>query len=259
MKSPEAMARILAYDDTAVRVWRDQRMTPGTRELVLAVGLLLDRDPRRLNGREFWRALRDLLGVDHAGRVRYKVLLAEDAPRYTPPVVPGTCRAPRVRPRPAPAAPEPAATTGCVLAHHPHLGPCDHTAPQPATPAPSTTCDAPAAWDLHLWEADPVTGWRTEHHFCRRHRPLYEQTRARIGGGSNPATWPEPIPNTGGLLPCYYATAWEHIYASVQPGWTVPSYGVAADDWPTPGRGRTTRKPRLRVIPGGLAGHGESA
>lgn len=253
--------RLRAYDDITTRIWRDTRATPGTRELLLALAWIVERDPdaaaipRRERGRYLWQQVRAMTGNDELGRPRYKQLVADDAPRYEPPNTwpHRACQAPRIRPyRPR----TPDTADRCLLPHHPHLGACRYTIvyASPGTPTEQpapTTCGAPPKWDYHLVEKDPRTGWHIDHYFCARHKDQYERVKAQLDAAPSA---PEPVPNTGGLLPCYFGGDWAKMYAKTRPGWVAPGCGIVADDWPgVVSGGLTPRRRRLRLIVGELA------
>lgn len=261
--TPNEMARLKSYDELTARIWRDKRPTPGARELLLALAWVTERDPdlgtirRAEQGKYLWKQLRAMLGCDSLGRPRYKQLVADDAPRYEPPNTwpHRACQAPRIRaykPR------TPDTSDKCLLQHHPHLGECRYTivhidaatAAKP-DPKPPTVCGAPPKWDYHLVEKDPRTGWHIDHYFCARHRDQYERVKAQLDAAPEA---PEPVPNTGGLLGCYFLADWARMYTEVRPGWAAPGYGLCADDWPgVVSGGATPRRPRLRLIVGELA------
>jgi hypothetical protein len=66
------------------------------------------------------------------------------------------------------------------------------------------------------------------------------------------AAAPEPIPNAGGLLPCYFEADWVRLYGQHQEWdqWVPPVYGVCADDWPIPGKEPVPQRARLRLVIG---------
>ncbi|WP_331738653.1 hypothetical protein [Embleya sp. NBC_00896] len=83
-------------------------------------------------------------------------------------------------------------------------------------------------------EKDPTTGWDIEHRYCARHHDHAERVAAQVVEQNRAA--PEPVPNIGGLLACYFKADWATVYRRHSPGWTPPIYGIRADDWPTQGR-----------------------
>ena len=269
--TPDDLSRLRAYDDLTARIWRDKRCTPGTRELLLAIAWVTARDPeydrlRGVSGKEcgryLWQQMAVMLGADR-GRARYKQLVADDAPRYEPPNTwtDRVCEAPRLRayrPRNTTA---PIQSPTCLIGQHPHLGACRYTAvyseasdavkkPAPEL-EPSDICGANPKFDFHLFERDPRTGWHVDHWFCARHRDHYERVRTQL---ANAPEAPEPIPNRGGLLPCYFKADWTRMYTLMRPHWTAPVYGIVADDWPgVINGGVTPRRPGFRLILGELA------
>lgn len=207
------MARLQAFDDLIARVWHDTRMTPGARDLISAMAWTLERDPQRPTGRDYWNKIGRLLGRERLDW-RYKELIADDTPRYEPP-------------------------------NTWHTRACE--APRIRT---TGTCGAPPKWDLHLVERDPLTGWHIDRSFCNRHRDHYDRVKAQLAAAPEA---PEPIPNTGGLIGCYFKCDLERLYAKFAPYWKTPVYGLCADDWPVPGQDAARlRKPRLRLIIGEL-------
>lgn len=60
-----------------------------------------------------------------------------------------------------------------------------------------------AASHHRVLEKDPVTGWVIPHWFCKRHKDHADRVAAQVKEQGEQA--PEPIPNRGGLLPCYFA------------------------------------------------------
>lgn len=245
------MADLMAYDDLCARVYHDRRLPPGTREVALALAWAGLRDPDRAAGTStsFARAGR-LLGRDAGGRGRHKLLIAKDAPRYDELVGrwadgPGNCEGTRLRPyRPRIPKPDPSVTQ-----LHPPMFYDGHGGAVPLSQAshranPGNVCGARGSTSVR--EYDLTTGQlRTEHWFCRRHRDQADRVRAQIEAAGER---PEPIPNTGGLLPCYFGGDWERIYQWASPGWRRPFHGLCADDWPTLTQQVLPRKPRLSVV-----------
>jgi hypothetical protein len=95
-------------------------------------------------------------------------------------------------------------------------------------------------------EKDPRTGWVTAHWFCKRHKDHAECVTEQVREQNEQA--PEPIPNTGGLLPCYFKADWEKVYRHYRPRWEPPRYGLAADDWAAVPAPQPRRHGRLRAI-----------
>ena len=259
------------HDELQAAIWNDERgLPPSTREVALAMGWVLYRECAK--GEPFpWKRLRELLG--HDGRVtrgghgwRLHDLIAGDAPRYEPGNrhYGAACEGPRVRPY----KPRRPAGNGCLVAdHHPHLGECRFTVieyahldgtlrpypgPEHATPErDDRVCGAHGT--IRVTERDMVTGWETDHWFCSRHKDRAREVKAQLAARGEP---PEPIPNTGGLLPRYFAADWAVIYARhCERSWTVwmlgwepPYCGVDADEWPVPGKTMIPKRPRLAVV-----------
>lgn len=105
----------------------------------------------------------------------------------------------------------------------------------------------------------PADGtWRIAR-FCRRHEE-HARSAARADHASVRAGgYPEPVPNAGGLLPCYLTADWPDLYAWARPGWKPPSHGICADGWPVMARVTAMAPPELRAIAGGSEDGGEWA
>jgi hypothetical protein len=262
------IATLQAHDDLQARIWADERhLPPGTREAALAIAWVLFREPEHAPGRDLWRRVRDLLGHqgvayaagDGTARACWRMheLIAADAPRYERGrwrAGQGACEGPRLRPyRPR----RVAAPARCLVSdHHPHLGDCRYPEVYGDGAEPPPRDDRLCGTDgvIEVVEYDMVTGWETAHWFCRRHAGRAAEVRVQLAAGGEP---PEPIPNTGGLLPRYFATDWPEVYrkycdrarGSLAPvAWEPPYYGCDADQWPVPGRDPVPRRPRLAVI-----------
>lgn len=197
------------YDRIVARVYRDPRQTPESRELILLLAWLLRRDPNRHTDvgapKSVWERATEVLGVDFTRRQppRLAYLIATDAPRYETDYQ----------------APEHERRCGAPMIRR--VGECG----QPGVDG----------WA----EVDPETGWRTLRWSCGRHRAWgVEQQRVER---QKPRV--EPIPNRGGLLPCYFAwpdEKWINTYRWAlkwrhERSWEPPTYGLRADGWPTPG------------------------
>lgn len=232
--------RPYAFHDLAGRIYADQRLSPGTREVALAMawlasdGVTAENDPR---SDAFWQRLTEMLGPGDYRGSRTGALLAEDAPRYVPPrqvrVNGGACVGPRTRPYRR--RNRPSADTDCMV-----YVPPGYTEP----PRPDDrVCGANAT--IKVIEYDPLTGWPRAHWFCRRHADRAGEVRAQLAAAGPP---PQPVPNNGGLLPCYFDADWATVYARYRPGWRPPYHGIRADEWPTPDLRHIPRPPRLTLV-----------
>lgn len=211
-------ASLVRYDQLAQRVYSERRMPAGTRDLILTLGWVTLRDPRRHDpALGTWARAREVMNVDSEGMWR---ILADDAPRYHFDwhTVPKGCQAPMVR--------------------------VDRLCGRTTT--------------FGFSERDPATGWMTYWGFCSRPRcreygkPIYERAR-----GSQERA-PKPIPNAGGLLPLFFSWNWEAKYRRaaevLHRSWEPPVYGLSADEWPpVPGNEPVQAFPKLRLV----ASHGE--
>jgi hypothetical protein len=251
------------HDELQAAIWNDERgLPPGTREVALAIGWVLHREPERRD--ELWKRVSQLLGRTSSGRWRIHEVIAEDAPRYEPGrwrYGGGACEGPRLRPYQPRRRPD---TGRCwVSDHHPHLGECRYTVvhyahldgttspypgPEHAVPErDNSVCGAHGT--IEVTERDMVTGWETAHWFCSRHKDRAREVRAQLAARGEP---PEPIPNAGGLLPRYFGGDWVKIYGlhceKMLQVWVPPYYGVDADEWPVPGKTLIPKRPRLAVV-----------
>jgi hypothetical protein len=97
---------------------------------------------------------------------------------------------------------------------------------------------------------DPKDGtWRMAG-FCNRHEEYSRQVDATERARQASGTLPVPLPNAGGLLPCYVGFRWPDLYAKVDPHWKPPAQGICADDWPVMAKVTAMEPPRLAVIAG---------
>jgi hypothetical protein len=205
-------AEMVRYDQLAARVYGERRMPSGTRDLILALGWVTLRDPRRHDPTVgIWARARDVMNADNKTMWQ---LIKDDAPRYEHDwhADPHGCQAPMVR--------------------------------------IERLCERNAV--DHFTEADTATGRFRTWGFCSRPRcqaygkGIYE--RAQRSNAAAPAA----IPNTGGLLPLFFEWNWEAKYAKADPLWTAPSYGLSADEWPTiAGEEPVYAFPKLRLITSG--------
>lgn len=212
-QSPDDHDGLLRYDQLAARVYGERRMPQGTRDLILALGWVTLRDPRRHDPTlTTWGRTRDVLNADDKTMWQH---VADDAPRYEYDwhADPRGCQAPMVR--------------------------------------VDRLCGKSTS--LNFAEFDPATGWMKDWHFCSRPRcreyakPIYE----RAHGSHQKA--PKPIPNTGGLLPLFFSWNWEAKYRKagevLHRSWEPPTYGLSADEWPeVPGQEKPKAFPKLRLI-----------
>jgi hypothetical protein len=241
-------------------IYEDERVGHEARELLLAVAYAVDL-AKREDGVSPLRVARRKLGVEGYRKARYDRLVADDAPRYEPPESahnlqfdrPG-CAAPRLRPyrprRAVPYAPDPDAPVPI----RPYTLPPELAALKEEAmanykpPRDWRTEDGVCGANSHhrVLEKDPRTGWVTAHWFCKRHKDHADRVTEQVRVQNEQA--PEPIPNTGGLLPCYFKADWERVYRHYRPRWEPPKYGLAADDWPSLREDQTRRHGRLRAI-----------
>ena len=255
------------FPELVAAIYEDDRVGHEARELLLAVAYAVDL-AKREDGVSPLKVARRKLGRDGGGRPRYDALVAADAPRYEPPESARNlqqfdrpvCEAPRLRPyrpraykpraepetpevttlrsrRPAPLPPEFEALKAEAMATY-------------TPPRDWRTEDGVCGAGSHyqILEKHPVTGWVTARWFCKRHKEHADRVAEQVRAQNEQA--PEPVPNTGGLLPCYFNADWATVYQHYRPRWTVPSYGIAADDWPTPEGAVPRRHGRLRSIDG---------
>lgn len=200
---------MLRYDQLAARVYTEARMPAGTRDLILALGWVTLRDPRRHDPTvTTWVRAREVMNADNK---RMWKLIADDAPRYEHDwhADPRGCEAPMVR-----------------IDRLCGRNPVDFFA-----------------------EHDMATGRFRMWGFCSRPRcQAYGKTvyeRAQVVNEKAP----EAIPNTGGLLPLFFAWNWEAKYRKAAPTWEPPSYGLSADEWPeVAGQEKPKAFDKLRLI-----------
>ncbi|WP_432130673.1 hypothetical protein [Streptomyces tendae] len=212
------------YDDVVEQIYRDPRMGRETREIALMLAWLIGRDPNRFDA-GVWVRAEAILGFRKYGRHTQSVaalLVADDLPRYE----------------------------------------MDRAAPEWL----DQTCDAPMIRRAGLcgqpavdnsYTVDLTTGWRTPVWFCRRHAEFGRDRNLALAETGAP----EPIPNRGGLLPCYFSrksgpNGWVQNYKWaahtadpwLREEWMPPKHGVYADEWPTPGKESEPHPPRLRLL-----------
>ncbi|MDI3408334.1 hypothetical protein [Streptomyces cavernicola] len=244
------------YEDLVHRIYQDRRADPPARELLLAVAYSVSVADRE-EGRGPLKIAARVLGRDGIGRPRFDALVKADAPRYTPPreardwgpsQAPG-CRAPRTRPYVyRPRRTTATTNTGAVPLRQPPA-PVLYVPPGYTQPADirnmEMICGAPS--HLRVLEKDLRTGWIRAHWFCKRHQDQADRVRDQVREQNEQA--PEPVPNSGGLLPAYFKADWQTVYRRYAPrSWTPPPYGLSADDWPTPDGQTRPAKKGLRLI-----------
>lgn len=196
------------YDAVVAELYRNPRMTRKTREIALLIAWLIARDTNRFNA-SVWTRAEAILGFRKYGRHTQSnaALLVADD-------------VPRY---------EDDTTT-------PEWA--DQTCAAPMVRRPGK-CGQPARDNSYT--ADQETGWRTPVWFCRRHADFGRELNLALTDA------PEPIPNRGGLLPCYFPlksglAGWEANYRWavhnedpwLREAWQPPSHGVSAELWPTP-------------------------
>jgi hypothetical protein len=254
---PPSRTKPRTYEEIVREIYNDKRADHEARELLLAVAYAVYlTDPPE--GVSALREARRVLGRNQIGKPRYGDLIAGDAPRYEPPREVNrhasgmACEAPRLRPyRPRPytprAKPDPNVTQAIQLRPPPQT--IVHVPPGYTPPRDWRTEDGVCGANSYhcVEEKDPRTGWVTAHWFCKRHTDHSKRVAEQVREQNETA--PEPVPNTGGLLPCYFKADWEKVYRYYRPHWVPPKYGLCADDWPTPGETFKAHR-RLRVILG---------
>ncbi|MDX3232979.1 hypothetical protein [Streptomyces sp. ME19-01-6] len=238
-----------SFPELVAAIYEDPRVGHEACELLLAVAYAVDL-AKREEGVSPLTVARRKLGVEHGRKARYDRLIADDAPRYELPYqaqkrcnLGPACEAPRLRPyRPRPSKPSEPDPTAPVPIRVPEPPPellAALKAQAAATYAPPRdwrTEDGVCGAGSHhrILEKDPRTGWVTAHWFCKRHSDHAERVAEQVRAQNEAA--PKPIPNRGGLLPCYFKADWEKVYRHYRGQfWEPPSYGLCADDWPTPG------------------------
>ena len=83
--------------------------------------------------------------------------------------------------------------------------------------------------------------------YCDRHQAEARAAMAAERVLRASGTLPEPVPNTGGLLPCYFEWDWVTYYARARPGWAPPALGVCADAWQPAGGPPAPRLSLIRI------------
>jgi hypothetical protein len=249
-----------SFPELIAAIYEDPRVGHEARELLLAVAYAVDL-AKREEGVSALKVARRKLGVERGRQVRYDRIVADDAPRYEPPRDAADwhpsgappCEGPRLRPyrpRPyTPRTPQPELPEPTRL--HKLPAPMVYVMPGYTPPRDWRTEDGVCGAQSHhrVLEKDPRTGWVTAHWFCKRHKQHADRVTEQLREQNEQA--PEPIPNTGGLLPVFFKADWEKVYRHYRRGWEPPSYGLCADDWPSADDAvRPTRHSRLRVVVG---------
>lgn len=235
-----------SFADFAHRIYQDDRADADSKRLLLAFAYVITMQPTD-SAKEQWRSVRTALG--RSERHRYTSLLNEliehDRPRYVPPEEryggydPSTrrCVGPRLRPyKERPYKAGQMALPGRVAQQKREEEDFRNT---------DSVCGAPGKH--RALELLPGTGWHKYYWFCQRHQPHAMRVREQVKAQN--AAAPEPIPNAGGLLACYFEADWVGIYRHYAwDGWEPPVYGVRADDWPIPGKQPVPQRARLRLV-----------
>lgn len=244
------------FPELVAAIYEDPRVGHEARELLLAVAYAVDL-AKREDGVSVLNTACRKLGVERGGRARYDRLVADDAPRYEQPreayqmASTHACQGPRLRPyRPRPYTPRTKPDPDIVEPTwiRPLPTPVVHVDAGYTPPRDWRTEDGVCGADSFylVEEKDPRTGWVTAHWFCKRHKDHADRVTEQVKAQNEQA--PEPIPNTGGLLPCYFKADWTKVYQHYRPHWTPPKYGLAAEDWPTLEDARPRQYGRLRAI-----------
>jgi hypothetical protein len=254
--------RLKKFDEVTARAYGDTRLSAGTRELVLAMTWVMNRDPDyRQDGSVFPR-VKTILGPptqrwrENGRRSRMSELIEADAPRYEPPRETechgsaAFCEAPRIRAyKPREYAPRTKPDPGLVqpVLLHPRPPTITHYAPGAAEPPPPSRADSCGSTGHTLVvEKAPGTGWHIAHWFCRRHLDHARRVEAQLAEQNERA--PEPVPNRGGHLASYFKADFEQLYRyHCSSRWEPPVYGLCADDWPIPGVEPVPQRARLRL------------
>lgn len=248
------------FPEFVAAVYEDPRVGHETRELLLAIGYAVDL-AKREDGVSPLKVARRKLGRDRIGKPRYDALIAADAPCYKLPyqareraTLGPACEAPRLRPyRPRAYKPRTQAELPEPTRLHKPPPTIVHVPAGYTPPRDWRTEDGVCGAQSHhrVLEKDPRTGWVTAHWFCKRHKDHADRVTEQVRAQNEQA--PEPIPNTGGLLPVYFKADWDKVYRHFQPRWEPPKYGICANDWPTVDEmaARPSRHSRLRVVIGG--------
>lgn len=170
------------------------------------------------SGERTWKRIIAFAGwpPNHTGWWKFKSAVGEDAPRYEPPSEVSwgrrACEAPMIR--------------------------------------RDGECGQNATW--HTRVTDPVTGrWRLGA-WCGRHRAFYEETSRVERLRRDAGTFPEPAPNTGGLLALLLPSPrWPDLYSWARYKWVPPALGLNPNHWPVLEEVHRYLPPTLKAIDGG--------
>jgi hypothetical protein len=236
------------FAELAQQIYQDQRADAKSRQLLLAFAYVVTMQPTD-SAKEQWSNLRKALG--RSDRHRYtdflRDLIEHDRPRYVPPDErPGGydaskryCVGPRVR----------AFKERPYYADQMTLPERVSQEKRDAEDFRNTDNVCGATGKHRVLEKQPGTGWYVWHWFCPRHRDHAVRVQEQVKAQN--AAAPEPIPNAGGLMPCYFEADWVRLYRHYTwDSWEPPVYGVRADDWPIPGKQPVPQRARLRLVTG---------
>lgn len=245
------------FAELARQIYQDKRADAKSRQLLLALAYVTTLESESATAKEFWRKVRAALGRDD--RHRYtdvlRDLIEHDRPRYVPPDErPGgydrstrQCIGPRLRPYKERLFKAEQLTLPERIAQEKRDAEDFRNT--------SNVCGAPGKH--RVLEKQPGTGWYTWHWFCPRHGDHAIRVKEQVAEQN--AAAPEPIPNAGGLMPCYFEADWVRLYRHYTwDSWEPPVYGVRADDWPIPGKEPVPQRARLRLVIGGADLEGDT-
>ena len=213
------LRRRLDVHEQIAKVYADTRFPkshfhPDLRTLAVTILWVVGVERPPKGGR--WKRIYEVLHFDDQkahDNYRFWQIIASDAPRWEPPQEETRevqCEAPMIR----------------------RSGPCGKR----------------TSWRFRV--TDPETGqWRMTG-TCSRHDEYGRQLRLTEKALQQAGGIPEPLPNTGGLLPCYFNWKWPDMYAQARPGWKPPRIGICADDWPVMAKVTAMEPPSLSLIEG---------
>jgi hypothetical protein len=237
-----------SFAQLAHQIYQDDRADGPSRELLLAFAYVITARGFE-TPKQMWQQIRKALSKPHPS-MRYVSgdrvadLVQHDAPRYIQPQDrPGgydpsirLCEGPRVRPyKERPYKAEQMSLPARVAQQAREEEDFRNT---------DNVCGAPGKH--RVLEKQPGTGWYLWHWYCPRHQGEARRVQEQVKAQNEAA--PEPIPNNGGLLPCYFEANWAGLYKHYVNWWEPPVYGVRADDWPIPGKQPVPQRARLRLV-----------